>query len=189
MKTRFFTPPFTRQGHKCLLSSVLFLSLTALSGCITAEKSSSPALAPAPPLLSPEINGLSFDTPESNYKPAKSHGINTANVIKSEETKLGNSQINCSLKDRLDRQYLLAYEWGRSKLSLDIDGVNLKNSGDKAFRIEYKIRLQPEKTKKQLCRYPSNWQGLIGSSYNEFIIKEAKISLHDIIKLPQNTID
>jgi len=76
---------------------------------------------------------------------------------------------NCSIKDRIDRDALIAYEWKRNRLSMDVDGVG---GGDMGMIMTYKIRLQPEKTKKQKCRYNSSWQGMIGSGYNELMVRE-----------------
>lgn len=76
---------------------------------------------------------------------------------------------NCSVKDRIDRDALIAYEWSRNRLSMDVDGIG---GGDMGMMMTYKIRLQPEKTKKQKCRYNSSWQGMIGSGYNELMIRE-----------------
>ena len=58
-------------------------------------------------------------------------------------------------------------------MSVDVDGVSFGGSGERAMRVEYKLRLQPEKTKKQKCRYSSQWQGLVGSGYNELIVRES----------------
>ncbi len=114
--------------------------------------------------------------------------INTAkiNTIENsfDKTKKG-KKINCSIKDRFDRKSILAYEWGRNKISIDIDGINLKNSGNKAILFEYKLHIHPEKTKKELCRSSSKWQGIIGSSYNELFIRKDDtiwMQLNNIIK-------
>lgn len=78
----------------------------------------------------------------------------------------------CSLHDRFDRKAVVAYEWGRSRLSLDVDGVSLGGGGERGVHLKYKIRFQPEKTKKQRCRYSSPWQGLVGSGYNELFVRK-----------------
>ena len=186
VKTRLFTPPSKNKGQNCAFNIVLCFSLLALSGCSTTEKPK--PLAPDPPA----VNTLLFSQQSQIlYQPyyfaaPPQEEVNEQKtippIIKSDASKSAD-QRDCSFKEKLDRKYLLAYEWGRSKLSMDIDGINMKPSSEKALRIEYKIRFQPEKTKKQLCRYPSNWQGLIGSSYNEFIIQKKKIPWRDIIKI------
>ncbi len=156
--TRFFTPTYKSKGQKHLFNLLLCFSIITLSGCATTEYTS--PIAPSPPSISMsqklvKNENILIKTP-----------INTSLTLKSK----------CNIKDRFDRKSVLAYEWGRSKLSLDLDGINLKNSSTKAILIQYKLRIQPEKTEKQRCRFPSNWQGLIGSSYNElFIRKDQKI--------------
>ena len=78
----------------------------------------------------------------------------------------------CGFKDRFDRKAILAYEWERSRLALDVDGLSFGGSDDQAIKIQYTLRLQPEKSKEQRCRFNSPWQGLIGSGYNELFVRE-----------------
>lgn len=73
----------------------------------------------------------------------------------------------CSLKDRFDRKAVLAYEWDRSRLAMDLDGVNMDMDGNMGIKVEYRLRFQKWKKKKERCRYNSKWQGLVGSGYNE----------------------
>lgn len=80
---------------------------------------------------------------------------------------------NCEMKDRFDRKEVLAYEWDRSRLGLDLDGINTDGDGGRAVRVNYTLRLQPEKTSEQRCRYPSAWQGMAGSAYNELMLRES----------------
>ncbi len=162
--TWFFTPPHESKSLKHSFNLLLCLSLVTLSGCATTEYTS--PLAPPPPAT----NVSNFVN--TNNKPIN-HPIDAAKPLKSE----------CSFKDKFDRKSVLAYEWGRNKLSLDIDGINLKKSSTKALFIQYKLRLQPEKTKKQRCRFPSNWQGLLGSSYNEIFIRKDQKIWHEITSM------
>lgn len=81
----------------------------------------------------------------------------------------------CRLKDRFDRKALLAYEWSRSRVALDVDGFNVGWDGVSEFesvKLEYRLRLQPEQTPREKCRYESRWQGALGSGYNEFFRRE-----------------
>ncbi|MGH1403019.1 MAG: hypothetical protein ACRBDL_02135 [Alphaproteobacteria bacterium] len=86
----------------------------------------------------------------------------------------------CRVQDRFDRKALVAYEWDRSRLSLDVDGIGMDGADVDMVRLEYKIRFQPEKTKKQRCRYPSRWQGLVGSGYSELIVREEDTVFEEI---------
>lgn len=91
------------------------------------------------------------------------------------------AEPDCSIGDRFDRGQVLAYEWDRSRLGLDVDGINMDSDGEQAVRVSYTLRLQPEKTEDQRCRYPSAWQGLAGSAYNE-LVKRDQNTVWDQIK-------
>ena len=78
----------------------------------------------------------------------------------------------CKIKYRFDRKEVLAYEWGRNRLGFDVGGVKLGGGGINSVKIRYRLRIHPEKTKKEKCRYPSHWQGLIGSGYNEIFLRD-----------------
>ncbi len=152
-----------------------------MSGCKTTENYS--LLAPAPP----SVNSYSFVqnfrstetvvyqeisllTPELQAEPLV---MDNAQVLAVEgDNDIVNSLSGCRIKDRFDRKALIAYEWGRSRVSVDVDGINLSGGGDRGVFLAYKLRLQPEKTKAQRCRYNSNWQGLIGSGYHELVLRE-----------------
>lgn len=84
----------------------------------------------------------------------------------------GAAEPNCSLGDRFDRGEVLAYEWDRSRLGVNVDGVNMDGDGEQAVRVSYTMRLQPGKTEDQRCRYPSAWQGIAGSAYNELVKRD-----------------
>jgi hypothetical protein len=79
---------------------------------------------------------------------------------------------NCSLSDRFDRDGALAYNFNdrQTRLSLHVDG----DAGFGGFEVEkvmlkfrYKFQ-KPAHSRKDACRYPSGFQGLVGSGYNEF---------------------
>jgi hypothetical protein len=80
--------------------------------------------------------------------------------------------VRCRLKDRFDRKAVLAYRWGRNRLALDVDGVNIASTDIEGVKLEYKLRMHPEKSWREKCLYASGWQGLIGSGYNELIARE-----------------
>jgi hypothetical protein len=77
----------------------------------------------------------------------------------------------CSLKDRFDRDAVLAYNFddNQSRLSLHMatDGASVERVG---LRFTYKF--QSYKTRKERCRYQSHFQGLGGSIYNEFFLRQ-----------------
>ncbi|MFP4313680.1 MAG: hypothetical protein ACLFR0_05065 [Alphaproteobacteria bacterium] len=78
----------------------------------------------------------------------------------------------CHIKDRFDRKAVLAYQWGRNLLGLDVDGIGFDSTEIENIKMTYRLKLQPHLSKKESCRYKSSWQGLIGSSYNEFYKRE-----------------
>lgn len=84
----------------------------------------------------------------------------------------GAAEHDCSISDRFDRGEVLAYEWDRSRLGLNVDGINMDGDGEQAVKVSYTMRLQPEKSPEQRCRYPSAWQGMAGSAYNELVKRE-----------------
>ena len=80
--------------------------------------------------------------------------------------------LDCSIKDRFDRDDLVAYEWGQNRLGFDVDGIGLTDMDLEAVRVTFSMNLQPIKTKKQKCRGGSAWQGMVGSGYNELVVND-----------------
>ena len=79
----------------------------------------------------------------------------------------------CSIKDRIDRDAVVAYQWGQNRVGLRVRGLDIVGGeGIDQVKLEYKLRLQPHKTRKEKCRYQSNWQGIIGTGYNEMFVRE-----------------
>lgn len=189
MKTWFLIPFDCFKGREFFNKLILCTSLLALSGCLTTGKSK--PLAPSPPSvtsrsLSAQQSDIAyqphyFSAPlqvallQVETSPIIDKGVD-ADIVQLLPLKGARDAVSsldkCRMKDRFDRKAVLAYEWGRSRLALDVGGVNLNGGSDKDFRLEYKIKLQPEKTRKQRCRYSSSWQGLIGSGYNELFLRQ-----------------
>ena len=192
-KTWFLIPFTYSKGQEFLSKLFLCTSLLALSGCLTTGKSE--PLAPLPPSVT--SSSLSAQQSHIAYQPHYFAAplqmalleIDTAPIIENDliqqpavnaehalpmkgKPDVVSSLKKCRLKDRFDRKAVLAYEWGRSRLAVDVDGVNLSGGSERSVRLEYKMRLHPEKTRKQRCRYTSSWQGLIGSGYNEFFVRK-----------------
>lgn len=94
----------------------------------------------------------------------------------------------CRLKDRFDRKAVLAYEWDRSRVSLDVNGLGFGWDGFsdvEEIKLEYRLRLQPEKPPREKCRYASHWQGIVGSGYNEFFVREENTVWEDLKKVKE----
>lgn len=189
-----FTATGYKKSTKELFSKRLFLvfSILTLSGCLSSG--SSLPLAPSPPEYhhftstdhgSSEIHMLSEgDNYIPDYAAAVTAVAGSGALVDARPTdqidgvvqvkSLSSTKIErCSLRDRFDRKVLLAYEWDRSRLSMDVDGVNMNSMGeDMAVRFEFKMRLQRGVKKVRKCRSKSQWQGMIGTGYHELIERE-----------------
>jgi hypothetical protein len=83
----------------------------------------------------------------------------------------------CSIKDRFDRSETIAYQWGQNRLGFtyNTDGTDFKGGF-----LRYRLKFQPHQTSKERCKYKSAWQGLAGSAYNEFFLRENNTVWDDI---------
>lgn len=167
-----FTPNDSK-GQEFYYNFVFLFSLLTLPGCMASSTTIAP-LAPEPPVVTYDSIKISDATFQPNYFAAHSTQQKKDDAVEPHiltlDENVPDNNIKCSIKDRFDRKAVLAYEWNRSRLSFDVDGLG--DSDDAGMRLEYKIRLQPEKTKKQKCRYQARWQGLIGSGYNELVVRQ-----------------
>ncbi len=181
----------TLKGQSLFFRFFILLGLLTLPGCITSKHSSAP-LAPQPPEF--DISRYENDhkvaiTPQYFADPTGLVSIEpmSSAIMQSEgmlaalaynDQKEPPKVKNCRLKDRFDRKVLLAYEWDRNRMTFDMSGIG--SSSDMGMRVEYKLRLQPEKSPKEKCRFNSSWQGLIGSGYNELMLREDDTVLEEI---------
>lgn len=85
----------------------------------------------------------------------------------------------CSIKDRFDREATIAYNFadGQSRIALDLNarGPTLSNPGRMEFKgiqMRFTYKMQKYQKPKERCLYASPVQGLIGSLYNEFSLRE-----------------
>lgn len=144
-----------------------------LGGCGTAHHDVS--VAPMPIAASYDFDRADTDVVVPPNVPAgralhvQNQNTEILNAVSYKSDAPEKKTANCSIKDRIDRDALIAYEWSRNRLSMDVDGMS---GGDTGMMLTYKIRLQPEKTKAQKCRYGSKWQGMIGSGYNELMVRD-----------------
>lgn len=150
---------------------VLVVSLPTLAGCNNVHTTQ--ALAPAPPERNySHISETS--SPKELIIIENSQVISEPSIIYtslSEDT----DKPKCKINHRFDNKAVVAYEWDRSRIALDFDGIGLDWDGFTEFeqvKLEYRLKFSPEKTKKERCRYPSRWQGLVGSGYNEFFLRD-----------------
>ena len=115
-----------------------------------------------------------------DYRDSGADGA-TSNLVPSEP----GVPRGCSLRDRFDKDAVVAYNFsdGQSRLALNMAVGNVGFGGVDVNRVELKFhfRLQPIKTHNERCQYPSHFQGLIGSGYNEFVARD-KNTVWDHIK-------
>lgn len=83
----------------------------------------------------------------------------------------------CSLRDRFDNDSALAYNFSdqQSRLSLHVDMGDVGFGGAEVDQVmvKYRYRLQKDVARsRDACRYPSQVQGLIGTGYNEFFVRQ-----------------
>jgi hypothetical protein len=81
----------------------------------------------------------------------------------------------CSIKDRFDRKAVLAYNFDdkQSRLALHLNAdADWGEVEVEKVMVKYTYKLQPIPHRKDACKYPSGFQGIIGSGYNEFFRRE-----------------
>jgi hypothetical protein len=173
--------------YRYICLSVLLTAIVILSGCNA--HTSHAKLAPQPPQIQTAyLDKLPHDEPRpsgntlalANIEPAA--GSAKAPSARAVQSGYNNAQNlkGCSVQDRFDKDAALAYQWGRShrnRVSLDVDGLEFSPFGGSSadieqVRIEYRLKLQGKKSKKERCRGHHNWQGLIGTGYRELIDRE-----------------
>lgn len=193
MNTECITPYLLRLCVKRQWSILVSCSLL-LTGCITSNTSK--PLAPAPPevnfssvsrdipidvaQVAMDVNALSAVSPAAGAPP-----VEIAKSLTEED-----KEKRCRIQDRFDRKAILAYEWDRSRLALDMDGLNVGFDGISKFeqiKLEFRMKLQRDakKDKRAACRYGSRWQGVVGSGYNEFFRREDDTVWEEIKALRQ----
>lgn len=157
----------------CVLPTIILLSL-ACGGC-----------------AGPERRPLSFEPPaESSWVSAQQAGYYAPIPGKTETILLPGESDDarplvtlamrgCSIKDRFDRSSTLAYNFedGKNRLEFNLDGKGptFSDPGRLEFKgvaVRFVHKFQNIKSPKERCRYESPVQGLVGSVYNEFYLRE-----------------
>lgn len=169
-----------KQGEiKFLRHGIFLCALLTFTACSSSGSYSSAKLAPLPPGTQTSAYQITSAQDAANVAPAAGQASRThRDTAKHHRPVLAaksGGNVNCSIKDRFDNDALFAYEFGtnqRSRFSFDVDGLNLDSSGIEAVKVSFTYRLQADKTKDQRCRYLSNYQGLVGSGYNELYIRD-----------------
>lgn len=169
---------FTRKDRYFLRIMAMSLMATLAAGCSSDMTTAS--LAPPPPkfdanVAREQITKLSIESVIGAGQGLGTQGVSgaPAPAAVSVALQVEARPKGCRVQDRFDKKALLAYEWGgRSRLGLDVDGLSYDSYEVEQVKIEYRLRFQEYKTTKERCRYNSNWQGILGTGYNELFIRE-----------------
>lgn len=176
MKT--LTRYLARKAHRVALGLGICILASGLSGC--ASNSQTPRTP---------IERLDFN----NSSPASAGGVQQGLTIadydptyKDNPAKLGLSEdqskaLGCSLGDRFDRGATIAYNFDDNQTQV---ALNLSIAGPKfsdPTRLEFNSVLlrythkfsKPPPSKREKCRFQSSFQGLVGSAYNEFFVRNS----------------
>ena len=81
----------------------------------------------------------------------------------------------CSLRSRFDRRSAISYNFSdQSQLALhmDIGGVGFSGVELDKVMMKFHYKFQPIKSRKERCLYPSAFQGVVGSGYNELMVRQ-----------------
>ncbi len=168
-------------GQNSYILQIVFMSLmaVALAGC--SSNMTTASLAPAPPKFDPDAPRDAIT--ELSIEPAigAGQGLGTpqggsAEPVPEIVAVAFEQEVrpkSCRPQDRFDRKALVAYEWsGRNRLGFDIDGLSYDSYDVEQVKLQYRLRFDTYRTKKERCRYKSNWQGMIGTGYNELFMRE-----------------
>lgn len=161
------------------------VALIIISGCSNNHKNLTTNYDRTPP---PSYK-ISDDFKDNNdiiitiNKPKAKHN---KKIILSNKSKKERKE-NCSIMDRFDRKMVLAFEKdnGNIRYGFDIDGISHKSAKIENIMFIYRKRLNPSKTIKKSCKFNSSFQGLVGSVYNEFFIREQNTVWGDIKEIRQ----
>lgn len=198
MKKGYFIAPGRKRINPVFLAAILL----AMAGCTHPEEPQF-SLAPPPPVFDPNAVETVSDAPNlmaftGHAIPFPSHiplsdaatpAQNIDNPADKTALRTSEEEKKCSIKDRFDRKSLLAYQWGQNRVGLNIKGISMTEQNINAVKLEYKLRLSPEKTRKEKCRYESGWQGLIGSGYNEMFLRQDNTVWHQLDEIADDADD
>ncbi|MEZ5918860.1 MAG: hypothetical protein R3D66_02735 [Alphaproteobacteria bacterium] len=194
-----FTPEKSLQGRQHVVWFLLLFSVLIVTGCSNLKAGSGPAPAPPSFTLKAERDPITKvaiqNIPSAQNEPVT---LASANIPAAPSTLLPANEIilsaksqntgQCRIKDRFDRDEVLAYTWGDNRLGMDVDGLSLSNFEMEQVKLQYRLKLQSYKSQKERCRYPSQWQGLVGTGYNELFVRETDTVWQEL-KALQNDVE
>ncbi|HOO51040.1 MAG TPA: hypothetical protein PLK94_07120 [Alphaproteobacteria bacterium] len=128
------------------------------------------------PAIAAVERGRSLD----DFYPENSELNKKKNIIKLGLSKNESKALGCDIGDRFDSGAALAYNFTNQKsrlsLHLSVDGPSFSDPGNFEFnsvlvRFTHKFQ-KPSKGEANNCLFPSQFQGLLGSTYNEIFIRD-----------------
>ena len=84
----------------------------------------------------------------------------------------------CSFAGRFDNRSALAYNFDDNRsqvgfnMSVNDHGSGMVNLSRAVVAFRYKFDHVKSSTVNDKCRYVSHWQGLVGSAYNELVLRD-----------------
>lgn len=162
-------------GYGVVILSLCFL----LSGC-----------SYAPPMPRTPIERLDFSTPQSQTTVQQGLSLNDFDKDyhpegRRDDAKLGLSEdaskaLGCKFTDRFDTGSFASYRFSDQQsllsLHLSMDGPSLSDPSrlqlnSVMLRYTHKFS-KPPQSRRDRCRFPSNFQGFAGSTYNELFVRD-----------------
>ena len=168
-----------RKANRVAFGLWMCILATGLSGC-TNNTSQTPRTP---------IERLNFNDPSPTRADGVQQGLSPADYdpqYKESSPKLGLSEdeakaLGCDLGDRFDRGATLAYHFkdNQSRLAfhLSLEGPKFSDPtrlelNSVLLRYTHKFS-KPPANKRDKCRFQSSLQGLLGSAYNEFFVRNS----------------
>lgn len=169
--------------HQKLLMNFNDPELSVIRDDLSADKAASMGVVEANSGSSLPARYGSINAASSGAAPDDIAGIlNEATGARKEKLGLSREDsqaLGCDIGDRFDRKALLAYNFSdqqsRLALHMNVEGPSFSDPGHfqlNSFAIRFTHKFQkPAQRQKNLCLFPSGFQGLLGSSYHEFFIR------------------
>jgi hypothetical protein len=130
--------------------------------------------------LAPSIHAVEQGQNIEDFYPENSLDNKKKNTIRLGLSRDESKALGCDLGDRFDRGAALAYNFDNQKsrvsLHLSVDGPSFSDPSNLELnsvllRFTHKFQ-KPSKSQIKKCQFPSKVQGLFGSLYNEFFVRD-----------------
>lgn len=176
---KIITRYLARKAYRVALGLWMCIFVSGLSGCTNDLQ----------PLRTP-IERLKFTSSPASSAGGVQQGLSVADYdpkYLENPAKLGLSEdqskaLGCDLGDRFDRGATLAYNFKdnqtRLALHLSLEGPKFSDPtrlelNSVLIRYTHKFSKPPSSNRREKCRFQSSFQGLLGSAYNEFFVRNS----------------